>query len=113
MITETVILATSVGVFIKRRIRDGVRFWQNFARIRGIKRENKKLTTAVDDLKAQLILMEGRKNALFAYAHFLEEKFCTNPGDTRVQRAEFLIRLQTNKKVESSVGDSETIESMA
>ena len=113
MITETVILATSVGVFVKRRIRGGVRFWQNLLELEDIKRENKKLKTTVNNLKAQLTLMEGRKNALFAYAHFLEEKFCTNPGDTRVQRAEFLIRLQTNKKVESSVGDSETIESMA
>ena len=43
MITETVILATSVGVFVKRRIRGGVRFWQNLLELEDIKRENKKL----------------------------------------------------------------------
>ncbi|KKR22549.1 MAG: hypothetical protein UT53_C0038G0003 [Candidatus Yanofskybacteria bacterium GW2011_GWD2_39_48] len=113
MITETVILATSVGVFVKRRIRGGVRFWQNLLELEDIKRENKKLKTTVNNLKAQLTLMEGRKNALFAYAHFLEEKFCINPGDTRIQRVEFLMRIQSNKKTEPGVNNSETIESMA
>ena len=62
MITETVLLITSVGVFIKRRLRDSVNFWMNYRKYRALISDNR-------NLKKENRRLNGENERLEAWKH--------------------------------------------
>jgi len=113
LITATILLATSIGIFIKRKFRDNIKVWQNYAKFRNILRENKNLKAVNQTLRSDLSLMEAKKNSFYGYTIFLERKYCIKPGDARACRAEFLIAVRNNQKADQPKGDPDIIEEMA
>jgi hypothetical protein len=113
LITATILFATSIGIFIKRRFRDNIKVWQNYAKFRSILRENKNLKALNQTLQSDLELMEAKKNSFYGYTIFLERKYCIRPGDARTCRAEFLIAVRGNQKTDQPKDDSEIIADMA
>jgi len=75
--------------------------------------ENKNLKAVIQKLRSDLALMEAKKNSFYGYTIFLEDKYCIMPGDARACRAEFLITLRNNQRLDQPKNDSDIIEDMA